>query len=292
MTKRLWIIGLFLLAGALALPLVGSGQGRKANDELTKLTEDIYVYRHLAHQALVITTSEGVIVTDPISQDAATWLKAEIRTLTSQPVRYVIYSHDHADHISGGIVYDETATFVSHRRAREVILAEKRLNTPVPQITFTDRLFIDLGGKRIEVIHVGKNHSDNSVVVYLPQDKLLFAVDFIPIESVAYRTMRDSYPEEWINSLRQVEQLDFEILVPGHGMVGRKEHARMFREYLEDLLAGVAQYVMKGASLEETKQALRLPKYEKWNGYPDWFIENVEAMYGYISLHRPQIRKS
>ena len=287
MLRRVWIIGCLLLAGSLALPTPSIAQSPKPDDELTKLKDDIYVFRHRAHKALVIITAEGVIVTDPISLEAATWLKAEIRALTSQPVRYVIYSHDHADHISGGTVYDETATFVSHWRAREDILTEKRSNTPVPQITFADKLFIDLGGKHVEVIHVGRNHSDNSVVVYLPQDKLLFAVDFIPVESVAYRTMRDSYPEEWIDSLRKVEDFDFDILVPGHGMLGRKEHVRLFREYLEDLLTGVSQYVMKGASLQETKRDFRLSKYEKWHGYPDWFIENIEAMYAYTSLHRP-----
>jgi glyoxylase-like metal-dependent hydrolase (beta-lactamase superfamily II) len=58
------------------------------------------------------------------------------------------------------------------------------------------RLFIDLGGKHVKVIHVGRNHSDNSVVLLLPQERLLFAVDFIPVEAVAYRRMRDSYPEK------------------------------------------------------------------------------------------------
>ncbi len=285
MTSLLRTTGL-LLTCALLLPPPGLAQAPKPNDELTKLTDDVYVFRHRAHKALVVTTPEGVIVTDPISAEAATWLKGEIGKITTKPIRYVIYSHDHADHISGGGVYEETALFVSHWRARQDIVIEKRPNTPVPQLTLTDRLFIDLGGKHVEVIHVGKNHSDNSVVVYLPQDRLLFAVDFIPIESVAYRTMRDSYPEDWIDSLKQVEQLDFEILVPGHGPIGRKEHVRLFREYLEDLVAGVSQYVMKGSSLEETKQTFRLQKYEKWHGYPDWFIENVEAMFLYMSQHR------
>ncbi len=277
---------LLLLACVVMVPGMGAAQAPKPDDELTKLTDDVYHFRHRFHKSIVILTPEGVILTDPISVEAATWLKAELKKLTSKPVRYVIYSHDHADHITGGTVFADTATFVSHWRARRDIIQEKRPNTPVPELTFTDRLFIDLGGKHVEVIHVGRNHSDNSVVVLLPQDKLLFAVDFIPVEGVAYRNMLDSYPEDWIESLKQVEQLDFEILAPGHGNVGRKEHVRMFREYLEELMAEVRQYVMKGTSLEETKKTLRLPKYEKWRGYPDWFIENVEAMYNYISLHR------
>ena len=65
---------------------------------------------------------------------------------------------------------------------------------PAPDLTFTDRMSIDLGGKHIELIYTGKNHSDNSLVVLLPQSKLLFAVDFIPVETVAYRPCRTAIP--------------------------------------------------------------------------------------------------
>ncbi len=275
----------FLCVWMLLAPSDVPAQESKPTDELTKLAEDVFLFRHKAHKALVVVTADGVIATDPISVEAATWLKTELKKLTAKPVRYVIYSHDHADHITGGAVFADTAVFVSHWRARQDILEKKQADTPLPELTFTDRLFIDLGGKHVEVIYVGRNHSDNSVVVLLPQERLLFAVDFIPVEAVAYRRMRDSYPEEWIESLRRVEQLDFDVLVPGHGPVGRKEHVRMFREYLEDLIREVRQAVLKGMSLEEAKQAIRLPKYEKWNGYPDWFLENIEAMYQYIAAH-------
>ena len=63
-----------------------------------------------------------MIVTDPISADAAAWLKAEIKILTDQPVRYVVYSHHHSDHITGGSVFADQATFVSHSAARPHIV--------------------------------------------------------------------------------------------------------------------------------------------------------------------------
>ncbi|HXF94370.1 MAG TPA: MBL fold metallo-hydrolase [Nitrospiraceae bacterium] len=274
-----------LCIGMLLDPGAVSAQEAKPIDELTKLAEDVFLFRHKAHQGLVVVTADGVIATDPISVEAATWLKAELKKLTAKPVRYVIYSHDHADHIAGGTVFADTAVFVSHWRARQDLLEKKPVETPLPELTFTDRLFIDLGGKHVEAIHVGRNHSDNSVVVLLPRERVLFAVDFIPVEAVAYRRMRDSYPEEWIESLKRVEQLDFDVLAPGHGPVGRKEHVRMFREYLEDLMREVRQAVLNGMSLEEAKQTIRLPKYEQWNGYPDWFLENIEAMYQYLSVH-------
>ena len=266
-------------AGAFAQP-------SKPDNEITELAEDVYLFRHRFHQSIFITTPKGVIVTDPINSDAAAWLKAEITKLTDQPVRYVIYSHDHADHITGGTVFAETATFVSHWAARRQILTDPRSETPLPDLTFTDRMFLDLGGRHVELIYTGKNHSESSLVLLLPQKKLLFVVDFIPVETVAYRTLRNDYPDDWIESLRKVEQLDFEILVPGHGKVGRKEHVRMFRGYLEDLRAAVLEQVQKGVAIEEAKKNVQLPKYEQWQRYNDWFQENVEGMYRYLSEQR------
>ena len=274
-----WLfIGCLLMFSAEA-----AAQSSRPDDEITKLADDVYIFRHQFHQAVFITTPKGVIVTDPISADAAAWLNVEIKKLTDQPVRYVIYSHHHNDHITGGSVFAGQAIFVSHALARPNILEAADPTTPVPDLTFTDRLSIDLGGTQVELIYTGKNHSDNSVVMLLPQRKLLFAVDFIPVETVAYRTLNSDYPDEWIESLKKVEQLDFEVLVPGHGKIGRKDHVRLFRGYLEDLRAAVLEHVKQGRSLEETKQAVRLPKYEQWQRYADWLPENVEGMYRYLS---------
>ena len=276
-----------VLIGWLLVPALDvAAQPSHPDDEITKLADDVYLFRHQFHQAIFLTTSEGVIVTDPISAEAATWLRAEIAKLTDKPVRYVVYSHHHSDHITGGKAFADQAVFISQAAALPYIVDAADPTTPVPTLTFTDRMFIDLGGKHVELIYTGKNHSDNSLVVLLPQHRLLFAVDFIPVETMAYRTMRSDYPDDWIESLKRVEQLEFDTLVPGHGKIGRKEHVRMFRRYLVDLRAAVLEQVKKGASLDETKKAVQLPKYESWSRYADWFPENVEGMYRYLT--KPQ----
>ncbi|ULA60835.1 MAG: Putative Metallo-beta-lactamase family protein [Nitrospira sp.] len=275
------------IPGALAVLLFlvcsTDAQQPRPIDEITNLAENVYLFRHQSHQAIFIVTPAGVIVTDPISPDATAWLKIKIAALTDQPVRYVIYSHHHNDHISGGSVFSETAHFVSQQAARPKILQAADPDIPVPDLTFTDRMTIELGGKQVELIYTGKNHSDNSLVVLLPQNRLLFAVDFIPVETVAYRALPDAYPDDWIESLKQVEQLDFDTLVPGHGKVGTKEHVRLFREYLEALRLAVSEQIRHGATLEEAQHQVRLPKYEPWQSYADWFPENVAGMYRYLS---------
>ena len=253
--------------------------------EIARIAGEVYRFRNNFHYSVFAVTPAGIIATDPINADAARWLRAELTRRFNQPVKYLIYSHDHADHISGGEVFADTALVIAHENAKTAIIGEKR-PTAVPQITFSERMTIELGGTVVELAYVGRNHSDNSIVMRFPKERLLFAVDFIPVESVAFRDFPDAYIEDWIESLKGVEAMDFDTLVPGHGPIGRKEHVRMHREYMEDLRGEVLRYAREGRSLEEMKQLIKLPKYEQWAGYQQMLPLNIEGMYRHVQLHR------
>jgi glyoxylase-like metal-dependent hydrolase (beta-lactamase superfamily II) len=251
--------------------------------EITKIAGEIYRFRNANHYSVFAVTPAGVIATDPINADAARWLRAEITRRFNQPVRYLVYSHDHADHISGGEVFD-TAVVVAHDNAKPVIVGERR-PTAVPQVTFGDRMTIELGGTVVELSHVGRNHSDNSIVMRFPRERLLFAVDFIPVSSYAFRDFPDAYMPDWIESLRRVEAMDFDTLAPGHGPLGTKANVTMFREYLQDLRGEVVRHAREGKSLDEIKQLVTLPKYAAW-GPKEWFPLNIEGMYRLVQATR------
>src|ERR671916_2084653 len=212
--------------------------------DLQQFADDTYAFVNSGYISLFIVTDEGVIATDPGSQsgpERAEAYRAAIASVTDQPVRYLIYSHDHADHATGGEVFADTATFISHRNAVEKLAALADPRTPVPEIAFTDELAIELGGKSIELYYTGRNHSDNSIVLLYPERRLLFAVDFIPVDRLPFQDLGDAYPDEWIASLRWIEEnLDFDTLVPGHPpLPGTKADVSEMREYLEDLIASV-----------------------------------------------------
>jgi len=196
-----------------------------------------------------------------------------------------VYSHDHADHIAGGEVFADTAVVAAHANAKRTIVAEKR-PTAVPQVTFASEMSIELGGTVVELAYVGRNHSDNSIVMRFPKERLLFAVDFIPVESLAFRDFPDAYIQDWIDSLQRVEAMDFDVLVPGHGPLGRKEHVRMFREYMEELRDEVLRHAREGKSVDEVKQLVKMPKYATWTNYEQWLTLNVEGMYRHVQMHR------
>jgi len=253
--------------------------------EITQIAGEVYRFRNNNHYAIFAVTPAGIIATDPINVEAAQWLKTELQKRFSQPVKYLIYSHDHADHISGGEVFADTAIVVAHENAKTAIVHEKR-PTAVPQVTFSDRLSLELGGTVVEISYTGRNHSDNSIVMRFPKERILFAVDFIPVEAMAFRDFPDAYVEDWIESLKRVEQLDFDILAPGHGPLGKKDHVRLFRGYLEDLRGEVLKYAREGKSLADMKPLIKMEQYAKWAGYEQMLPLNIEGMYQHVQMHR------
>jgi glyoxylase-like metal-dependent hydrolase (beta-lactamase superfamily II) len=279
-----WIgLGVLLLVAFALVP--GALAQQEPKREITKIAGDLYRFQNNFHYSVFFVTPEGIIVTDPIDASAAQWLKTELSKRFNVPVKYLIYSHDHRDHIAGGEVFADTATVIAHDNAKTTIIAEKR-PTAVPDITFSDRMTLELGGKTVELIYVGRNHSDNSIVMHFPAERALFAVDFIPVKAVAFRNLSDSYIPDWMESLKRVEAMDFDILVPGHGALGTKADATAFREYMEELHAAVLQAAREGKSLEDMQRTIRLDTYKDWFRYEEFLPLNIEGMYNYISLHR------
>jgi glyoxylase-like metal-dependent hydrolase (beta-lactamase superfamily II) len=276
-----------LLIAAIAatvLPIMALAQQAPVR-EITKISGEVYRFRNNNHYSVFAVTPDGVIATDPINADAAKWLKDELQSRFAKQVKYLVYSHDHADHISGGEVFADTAVVIAHDEAKKAIVGEKR-PTAVPHLTFTDRLTIELGGTSLELVFVGKNHSNNSLVMRFPKERLLFAVDFIPVETVAFRDFPDAYMPDWIDSLKRVEALDFDVLVPGHGKLGEKRHVTLFREYLQDLHTEVLAGARAGKTPDDLVQTIKLPKYESWTNYKESLALNIQGMYRLIQANR------
>jgi glyoxylase-like metal-dependent hydrolase (beta-lactamase superfamily II) len=279
-----WCTG--LLVAATLLP---PGAPAAAQDEpqraITNIAGDLYRFQNNFHFSVFLVTPEGVIATDPINAEAAQWLEAEIRERFGQEIRYLVLSHDHADHAAGGEVFDDTAVVVAHENAKRTILGEGR-PTAVPEITFKKHMVIELGGKRVELIYPGPSHSDNLIAMYFPEERAVFAVDFISVKRLPYRDLNDAYFPQWMAAIERVEALDFDILVPGHGPLGTKQDAADHRAYLEALYDEVLAAARAGQSLEEMQASITLDAYKDWGQYDDWRPLNIEGMLKNISLHR------
>ncbi len=252
---------------------------------ITQITGDLYRFQNNAHYSVFLVTSEGIIATDPINEDAAKWLRSELKRRFGKPVKYLVYSHDHGDHIGGGQIFAGEATVVSHELTKAKIISQSR-PTAIPEVTFADRMTIELGGKNVELIYPGKCHSDNSIIIYFPYEKTVFAVDFVSVDRLPYRDLNDSYVPDWIEALKRVEAIDFEILAPGHGSLGTKTDAVEHRQYLVDLYNAVLAATEGGKTLDAMKKSIKMEKYKDFGQYEAWLGLNIEGMYRMISTKK------
>ena len=102
----------------------------------------------------------------------------------------------------------------------------------IPDETVDNNRTITLGGTTLELIYLGLNHSDNSLVMRLPKERIIFAVDWLPVGSLPGRGMIDSYPLEWEDSIKKVLAMDWERLIPGHpARAGGSARKKMCRTY-------------------------------------------------------------
>ena len=238
-------------------------------------TEGVYIFRNGNHQAMFVVTKDGVIATDPVAYGRPTGgaaYVAEIKKVTDKPIKYLIYSHHHYDHIAGGQAFKEAgAKIVAHKKAKERLAVLKDPATPLPDEIFEKKKTLTLGGTTLELSYLGLNHSDSTIVMRLPKEKILFAVDFLPVGSVPGRGMIDFYPLEAEASIKQVLAMDWERLIPGHpgpgDRLGTKKDVQDQLTLLQDASEAVKVAARDGKCWEPAEKELKLPKYEKWPGY-------------------------
>lgn len=254
--------------------------------ETTKVAEGVYSFRHQFHRNMFVVTSDGVIVTDPISPEAATNLMAEIRKVSDKPVKYVIYSHEHWDHILGGKVFkDGGAQFVAQENCVDYFARRPNPALVPPDQTFKDRHEIKLGETTVELRYFGRNHGHCMTVMLLPKEKILFAVDIVGHKRAPFRIMPDYFPADWVRSLKEIEKLEFERIIPGHGAaIVPAESVRLTREYVEDLMAAVETAMKETQDPIKLKETVKLPKYQDWFGYEAMLPLNIERIYAHYTM--------
>jgi glyoxylase-like metal-dependent hydrolase (beta-lactamase superfamily II) len=238
-------------------------------------TDNVYIFRNGNHQAMFVVTPEGVIATDPVAYGRPTGGQTyvdEIRKVTQAPIRYLVYSHHHFDHIAGGKAFkDAGAVVVAHRRAKERLAALNDPHTVLPDETVDDKRTITLGGTTLELTYHGPNHSDSTLVMRLPKEKILFVVDTIPVGQVPGRGMIDFYPAESEAFVKEVLDMDWERLIPGHpgpgGRLGTKQDAANLLTLLQDASAEMKKLAQEGKCWDTAEKEFTLQKYAAWPGY-------------------------
>ena len=264
--NRLFIVLLLLTLGP------GAGFAQDFKREITPVTDDVYRFQNKFHMNMFVITGAGVVVTDPINAEAATWLRAEIAKLTGQPITHLIYSHSHGDHASGGAAYGKLTNIIAQQNAPPAIDGVK------PTIRFSDQMSFTQGDKTFELTYLGPGHGNDLMAIVVRPDNVAFVVDAVSSKRLFYRDFPGANIDQWTDQVRKVDSLEFEVMIGGHGPVGVKSDVADGIAYLEELRAEVLQGLNDGKSVDELKQSVKMDEYKNWAAYDQWRELNVQGM--------------
>jgi len=283
-------VGAALLATALGMPALAQQQPgqpqqpaqpqqppRPPQIETKKVdgTENVYTFRNGNHQAMFIVTPAGVIATDPVAYGRPTGGQQyvdEIKKVTDKPIKYLIYSHVHFDHIAGGKAFkDAGARVIAHKNATARLKKLQDPHTVVPDESVDQKKIIKLGGTTLELHYLGLNHSDSTLVMRLPKEKLIFLVDTIPVGAFPGRGFIDIYPLETEDFIKKVIAMDWERMIPGHpgpgGRLGTKDDAKQQLQLMQDASVEMKKLGQEGKCWDTAEKDFKLEKYATLPGY-------------------------
>src|SRR5256712_11168656 len=187
--------------------------------ELVRFTPDAFGFRWVNHVALFIVTEAGVILVDAngqVNPRTPYLIKEAIRSVTAQPVKYLVYSHSAFDHSTGGAVFPDTARFVRHKNTVDRIKAANDPTTPAPDIVFDKKMTLELGGRSVDLYPADLSPTDDYIVVHYPAGRLAMFVDLVQPRNLPFRTLL-GHPERIVERFQWLEEnLEVDVIVSGH----------------------------------------------------------------------------
>jgi cyclase len=271
-----------------------------------------------SNSAIIVGPDSVIVVDTQTTLTATRGIVEQIRKITHKPVRFVINTHWHGDHVQGNQVYREAfpgVQFIAQANTREDMekrataeLKESVANLPaqidrykqmlatgktpngapltddqkklvrmridlfsgqlpdlrqtqivLPDITFDQSMTLNQGARQVRLIHFA-GHTRGDTVVYLPSEKILITGD--SLDDMPFTG--DGSPADLVATLRELDKLDFDSVIPGHGAIERgHDHLRLVAQLFESVVSQVQSSVASGMSLEDTKKKVNVEQFRQ-----------------------------
>jgi cyclase len=240
-----------------------------------RVRDDLYLISGEGGNVAAYVTSEGVVLVDDMFDRNHADILAQLKSITDQPIKYVINTHQHDDHAGGDLKMLPIAEVVAHRNVRANLehikqpYYEDTPGTPIglPRITFSDEFSIHLAGKEVRAKYFGRGHTNGDAVIYFPDLKVIHTGDLFlgrtasrgapaaPARPAGVNIYVD-YAQggsffEWTKTLDRALELDFDKVIPGHGPVSSREDLLKFRTDLETMRTRLVTLIKGGKTKEE-----------------------------------------
>lgn len=237
--------------------------------KIERVKGDLHLISGEGGNVAAYATSEGVVLVDDMFDRNHADILAQVKTISDRPLRYVINTHQHDDHAGGDFKMLPLTEVIAHRNVYANLKNLKRPyfedtpGTPIglPRVTFSDRLDVHLGGKDVEAYYFGRGHTSGDIVVYFPELRAIHTGDLFISGSrrgvpIYVDAMQGGSLLEWTRTLERTLQLDFDIVIPGHGPVATKADLVRFNADIGAMRTRLQTMIKGGASKDEVVQTI------------------------------------
>jgi cyclase len=247
--------------------------GQQFGQEPAKLrvlsaAKDVFVLNNeiAPGNATAVVTDAGVILIDDKFAVDHDNILATLKTVTNQPIRYVVNTHHHVDHTGGNArLLQLNIPIIASQQALRNMSGEPDgmfvdAHPGFPTIAIRDHATIHLGRTVAELHYFGRGHTNGDLVVHLPAQRVLVTGDlftFGPATPQLIDYAGGGSAKEWATTLDEALKLDFDAVVPGHGVVATRADLRAFRDSTVKLSTRVREMVAQKKSRDDIAAMLR-----------------------------------
>jgi glyoxylase-like metal-dependent hydrolase (beta-lactamase superfamily II) len=259
-----------------------------------KIGPDLYAYisdNDASANSTFLVSDQGILVVDTgLNAQEGRKLLDEIRKVSQAPVRWIVNTHYHPDHIGGNSMIGPDAVIISTAFTRSQAAYSPQKNS-LNETIGAKGLVLYLGGHEVQIYHPGSAHTMGDAVVYFPGEHAIATGDLFLTNSCP--AMDDGDMENWVMALDQMLALPADHIVPGHFELATKSELQRFRNYLVELQDQVARMHRQGMRLEQVQASLALDSYKNFRQYPNYeatFKDNAAAYYRQLEERQTQRR--
>lgn len=206
-----------------------------------EIKDGLYWVTDGAYNTIFLTTGQGVIAVDAPPSIGQNYLKA-IAEVTDEPVKYVIYSHSHRDHIGATTMFPKNVTIIAQKETTSFLKQRNDPSRPIPTVTFDDKYTLELGNQNLELQYHGPIHEPGNIFIYAPKQKVLMLVDVVFPGWTPFKDLAVAHDvPAFLAAHDKILEYDFDTYVGGHlTRLGTKEDVKVQKEYFDDIQKNAA----------------------------------------------------
>jgi cyclase len=225
-------------------------------NKIDKLKDDLYVIVGNGGNVAAYVTGEGVILIDDKFEPDFNDIVAKVKSVTSQPIKYVLNTHHHGDHTGSNAKFLPSAQLIAHANARVNMIQGKQPGAP--PVVFTEETAVFLGGKEVRMRYFGRGHTNGDAIVYFPALRTIHMGDLMAGNSPLIDYGGGGSVVDWTKTLDGVlnGSWDYDTVIPGHGPIAKKADLLAYRNNVEKLRNRVTGMIRENKPKDEVAKVL------------------------------------